>query len=188
MTKLWIIIKDGFLSFSQNSNGGIKKFWSYIKLFSPSIAVCLLLFVSDKKDIGKGELILSAISIYTALIFNSLFVVPDIFSRRVHLFKDSNREEYAKNYILRFKNFTKLFVRKICLATLLGLILIIMLVINMLLDDSMSWIGSTIGYINVFLLVLLCVITISILKDLYDLIFDDIDVSDRIFKEGKKKE
>ena len=75
------------------------------------------------------DTLLACLSIFTALIFTVLFVVPDKLSSRINMLKEKD-DDATHGYLIRFYNFTKSFVQQMSFVIVLSLTLIILVVLH----------------------------------------------------------
>lgn len=188
MGKLTNLIKDGVMSYKFDLDGHSKSpFLVFFNLFLVPLAFVIFAFIFNVSLKDGIDTILAAVSIFTAFTFGTLFIAPDRFSQRVELLRKHQGEDFADNYIIRFENFSKRYVKRICLSSFLGLLLIILLPSQKIFANQ-DRLYIILNYSNIFLLALLIMISISILKDIYSLLIDDIKTSNKVYLERNKKE
>lgn len=113
------------------------------------------------------DTLLACLSIFTALIFTVLFVVPDKFSSRINMLKEKD-DDATHGYLIRFYNFTKSFVQQISFIIVQSLLLIILLVMQKLYPCSV------LTFINSGLFIILILYILTILSNIYIILMDDI--------------
>ena len=125
------------------------------------------------------DTVLTVVSVFTALIFGTIFIAPDRLMQRIDILKDNKGDEVTDNYIIRFTSFAKRFVRRISLIILVGLLLILLLLTQKIV--KLNVLLAILNIMNIFLLMLLVVITLSVLADIYKLLMDDMEISNDIY-------
>ena len=113
------------------------------------------------------DTLLTCLSIFTALIFIALFVVPNKLSSRINMLKEKD-DDATHGYLIRFYNFTKSFVQQMSFVIVQSLTLIILLVTQKLYPCSV------LTFINSGLFVVLILYVLAILSNMYILLMDDI--------------
>ena len=170
-TQITKIIREGIESLLYNIDGhkrnrlGIMIYFVIIPLFIASYIIV--------KDIDTNSIIdtlLTCLSIFTALIFSVIFTVPDKLSKRISDLQNRNNEE-THNYLIRFYNFSKLFVQQIAFVIVLCLLLISLLVLQKISNIEF------VKFINSILFIVLIMYILQILSNIYILLNDDIDNS-----------
>lgn len=176
--QIYRIIKDGIKSLLYDIDGNKRsKFQVYLGFIFVPIVICIITFW---KEISLGDIIdtlLTILSIFTALIFGVLFTVPDKLSQRIERFKNKT-DNSTKNYLIRFSNFTRSFVQQITFIIVISIALIILLVIQKVITDNntMKLALTSINLILFYDLVMYILVTLS---NIYTLLMDDIDISEK---------
>lgn len=166
-TQIIRILKDGIMSLFYDIDGN-KRPKTKIIIFFVIIPIIFSL-ISLKLDKANEiiDTLLACLSIFTALIFTVLFVVPDKLSSRISMLKEKD-DDATHGYLIRFYNFIKNFVQQMSFVIVLSLTLIILLVTQKLYSCSvLTFINS-----NLFIVLILYVLTI--LSNMYILLMDDI--------------
>lgn len=170
-TQITKIIREGIESLLYNIDGhkrnrlGIMVYFVIIPL---SIASYVII-----KDIDTNSIIdtlLTCLSIFTALIFSVIFTVPDKLSKRISDLQNRKNED-TYNYLIRFYNFSKLFVQQIAFVIVLCLLLISLLLVQKISNIEF------VKFINSILFIVLIMYILQILSNIYILLNDDIDNS-----------
>ena len=161
------ILKDGIMSLFYDIDGN-KRPKTKIIIFFVIIPIIFSL-ISLKLDKANEiiDTLLACLSIFTALIFTVLFVVPDKLSSRISMLKEKD-DDATHGYLIRFYNFTKSFVQQMSFVIVLSLILIILLVTQKLYSCSV------LTFINSSLFIVLILYVLTILSNMYILLMDDI--------------
>lgn len=175
--QIYRIIKDGIKSLLYDIDGNKRsKFQVYLGFIFVPILICVLTFW---QEINLGDIIdrlLTVLSIFTALIFGVLFTVPDKLSQRIERFKDKT-DNSTKNYLIRFSNFTRSFVQQITFIIIISFVLIILLVFQKISTNSTIMLLMT--AINLALFYDLIMYILLALANIYTLLMDDIDMSEK---------
>lgn len=115
------------------------------------------------------DTLLTCLSIFTALIFIALFVVPNKLSSRINMLKEKD-DDATHGYLIRFYNFTKSFVQQMSFVIVQSLTLIILLVTQKLYPcNVLTFINS-----GLFIVLILYVFVLTILSNMYILLMDGI--------------
>ena len=130
-TQIIRILKDGIMSLFYDIDGNKRPKMKTIFFFV--IIPIIFSLISLKLDKANEiiDTLLACLSIFTALIFTVLFVVPDKFSSRINMLKEKD-DDATHGYLIRFYNFTKSFVQQISFIIVQSLLLIILLVMQKL--------------------------------------------------------
>lgn len=175
--QIFRIIKDGFKSLLYDIDGNKRsKFQVYFGFIFVPIVICI---ITVCKEIYWGDIIdtlLTVLSIFTALIFGVLFIVPDKLSQRIERFKGKT-DNGTKNYLIRFSNFTRCFVQQIAFIIVISIILIILLVfLKVATENTLKLILTTICSVLFYDLLMYILVTLT---NIYILLMDDIDMSEK---------
>ena len=127
----------------------------------------------DIKDII--DILINCLSIFTALIFSALFIVPDKLSQRIKCLQEK-RDDSKNNYLIRFLNFSKIFVKQVSFIIVLCMVLIVLLILQKIQTCSI------LVFANSFLFTVLIMYLLLILSNIYILLMDDIDKSAKDIK------
>jgi hypothetical protein len=186
---LYIILKDGIKSLLHNIDGNSRStiHMVTILLLIPILLIVLSVYNSTLFPHKIVDTFISALSIFTALIFGIIFIAPDKLSQRVELFKNQ-KDDAITNYIIRYKNFTKSFIAQIGSIIIIAIILLVMLLIYSILvsDDEQirnmpitlhrlhKTIATIISSIIIFLSYEFFVYLFVLISNIYVLLKDDI--------------
>lgn len=175
--QIYRIIKDGIKSLLYDIDGNRRsKFQVYFGFIFVPIAICL---ITVWKEINLGDIVdtlLTVLSIFTALIFGVLFTVPDKLSQRIERFKNKT-DNSTKNYLIRFSNFTRSFVQQITFIIVISIGLIVLLVFQKVVASNViKLILTAISLVLFYDLVMYILVTLS---NIYILLMDDIDISEK---------
>lgn len=175
--QIYRIIKDGIKSLLHDIDGNRRsKFQVYFGFIFVPIAICL---ITVWKEINLGDIVdtlLTVLSIFTALIFGVLFTVPDKLSQRIERFKNKT-DNSTKNYLIRFSNFTRSFVQQITFIIVISIGLIVLLVFQKVVASNViKLILTAISLVLFYDLVMYILVTLS---NIYILLMDDIDISEK---------
>lgn len=176
--QIYRIIKDGIKSLLYDIDGNKKP--SKLQLYFGFVFIPILICVFTYwKEISLDDIIdtlLTVLSIFTALIFGVLFTVPDKLSQRIERFKNKT-DNSTKNYLIRFSNFTRYFVQQITFIIVISLALIVFLVFQkVVVDKTIKFILTAICLVLFYDLIMYILVTLS---NIYTLLMDDIDMSER---------
>lgn len=166
-TQIIRILKDGIMSLFYDIDGN-KKSKTKISFFFVIIPI-VFSFMSLKLDKANEiiDTLLACLSIFTALIFTVLFIVPEKLSNRVNILKEKD-DDATRGYLIRFYNFTKSFVQQMSFVIVQNLTLIILLVTQKLYPCNV------LIFINSGLFIVLIFYVLTILSNMYILLMDDI--------------
>lgn len=168
------IINDGITSLFCNINGEKN---STFKIFISFIIIPLIAAMyfknRDMKDII--DVLINCLSIFTALIFSALFIVPDKLSQRIKYLQEKG-DDSKNNYLIRFLNLSKIFVKQVSFIIVLCMVLIVLLILQKIQTCSI------LVFANSFLFTVLIMYLLLILSNIYILLMDDIDKSAKDIK------
>lgn len=176
-TQIYRIIKDGIKCQLYDIDGNKKsKFPIYLEFIFVPILICIITIWKEINLVYIIDTLLTVLSIFTALIFGVLFTVPDKLSQRIEKFKNKT-DSSTKNYLIRFTNFTRSFIQQIAFIIIVSIVLIILLVfLKVVTNDVMKLVLTTISSILFYNLLMYILSTLS---NIYILLMDDIDMSER---------
>lgn len=105
------IINNGVTSLFCNIDGEKN---SIFKICISFIIIPLIVAIYFKNRDMKNiiDILINCLSIFTALIFSALFIVPDKLSQRIKYLQEK-RDDSKNNYLIRFLNFSKIFVKQV---------------------------------------------------------------------------
>lgn len=168
-------MENGYLSLKTDIDGN--------KL--PSIQIKILFIIVPYCIIGVSywleinlsnsiDTILTTLSIFTALIFGILFIVPEIFSKRIDALSQK-KDDINKNYLIRFHNFTKKFVQQTSFIIVLSILNIVLLLIQKIISNELGIL--ILSAINCSLFYILLMFILIILVNIYILLMDDVNIN-----------
>ena len=175
LVQLCNILENGYLSLKTDIDGN--------KL--PSIQIKILFIIVPYCIIGVSywleinlsnsiDTILTTLSIFTALIFGILFIVPEIFSKRIDALSQK-KDDINKNYLIRFHNFTKKFVQQTSFIIVLSILNIVLLLIQKIISNELGLL--ILSAINCSLFYILLMFILIILVNIYILLMDDVNIN-----------
>lgn len=175
LVQLCNILENGYLSLKTDIDGN--------KL--PSIQIKILFIIVPYCIIGVSywleinlsnsiDTILTTLSIFTALIFGILFIVPEIFSKRIDTLSQK-KDDINKNYLIRFHNFTKKFVQQTSFIIVLSILNIVLLLIQKIISNELGIL--ILSAINCSLFYILLMFILIILVNIYILLMDDVNIN-----------
>lgn len=175
LVQLCNILENGYLSLKTDIDGN--------KL--PSIQIKILFIIVPYCIIGVSywleinlsnsiDTILTTLSIFTALIFGILFIVPEIFSKRIDTLSQK-KDDINKNYLIRFYNFTKKFVQQTSFIIVLSILNIVLLLIQKIISNELGIL--ILSAINCSLFYILLMFILIILVNIYILLMDDVNIN-----------
>ena len=168
------IINNGVTSFFYNIDGEKN---SIFKICISFIIIPLIVAIYFKNRDMKNiiDILINCLSIFTALIFSALFIVPDKLSQRIKYLQEK-RDDSKNNYLIRFLNFSKIFVKQVSFIIVLCMVLIVLLILQKIQTCSI------LVFANSFLFTVLIMYLLLILSNIYILLMDDIDKSAKDIK------
>lgn len=166
------IVKDCFTAFSHDIDGNsIPKKKRYALFIIHPLIVCGLygcyIFLCTEKVSNISDILMGALGLFSALVFCVLFIIPDKFFQRYDKYKDK-KEEAFKNYLIRFKNFSKLAIKQMILFLFCIILLTACLIIYEVTDCII------ILFINIYLFTIVVSLTLITLQNVYVLLKDEI--------------
>lgn len=162
------IINNGITSLLYNIDGEKNSIFKICILFIIPLIVAIYFKNRDIKDII--DILINCLSILTVLIFSALFIVPDKLSQRIKCLQEK-RDDSKNNYLIRFLNFSKIFVKQVSFIIVLCMVLIVLLILQKIQTCSI------LVFANSFLFTVLIMYLLLILSNIYILLMDDIDKS-----------
>ena len=176
--KIYWITKEGLKSLLYDIDGNYRGKTQAVLFFVLIPIIISAFFLLKKVDISEIiDAILTILSIFTALIFGVLFTVPDKLSQRIERLNKSLTDNDTKNYLIRFSNFTKGFVQQISFVIVLSISSIIFLISHKLCDNF--YLQLILTAVNVILFYYLIMYILIILSNIYTLLMDDIEISNK---------
>lgn len=168
------IINNGITSLFCNIDGEKN---SIFKICISFIIIPLIVAIYFKNRDIKNiiDILINCLSIFTALIFSALFIVPDKLSQRIKYLQEK-RDDSKNNYLIRFLNFSKIFVKQVSFIIVLCMVLIVLLILQKIQTCSI------LVFANSFLFTVLIMYLLLILSNIYILLMDDIDKSAKDIK------
>lgn len=167
------ILKNGCLSLKTDIDGN-KIPSTQIGTFFILVPYCIIgtaywLEINLSNSIDS---ILTTLSILTAFILGALFIVPDIFTKRIETLsqKKDNANQY---YLIRFHNLTKKFVQQTSFIIVLSIINSALLLIQKIINNDISIL--ILSAINCSIFYILLMFILIILVNIYILLMDDVN-------------
>ena len=167
------IINNGVTSFFYNIDGEKNSIFKICISFIIPLIVAIYFKNRDMTNII--DILINCLSIFTALIFSALFIVPDKLSQRIKYLQEK-RDDSKNNYLIRFLNFSKIFVKQVSFIIVLCMVLIVLLILQKIQTCSI------LVFANSFLFTVLIMYLLLILSNIYILLMDDIDKSAKDIK------
>ena len=108
------IRKEAFESLKYKDDNACEESKTYmLYMYVLPLLVCALLLVAGifiTNDIATY--LITSISIFAGLFFGLLFIVTDRYNAKIEQLKENENEE-DRNYMVRYKNFSKFLIRQI---------------------------------------------------------------------------
>lgn len=168
---IYQLLSIGFLSLFESNNGIVRHNWGNILTFiGIPIAIgvgCLLCSISAK---AISNDILTTLSIFLAIALGVIFIVPDKLAKKVE--SNISDNESRVNYLNRYKNFCRLFVRRLTFVLVLSVFLIITSVLLQMFPASVEIYVSAIIFM-MFSLAILAILKLVI--DIYGFLMEEIN-------------
>lgn len=177
------IIKDGINSLFDNIEGN-KNSKNKIRFIFIGIPLVIAVYFRNENMSNIIDDLLSCLSIFTALIFSVLFIVPDKLSGRINDLQEKEKKEKEEeknsthNYLIRYLNFSSIFIKQLSFTIVLCIVLIVLLIIQKIHSST------PIVFINTLLFTILIMYLFSILSSIHILLMDDIDKGLKDIKEN----
>lgn len=170
------IIRSGAKSLLYNYNGEmLKKSTIFIWLVLFPIIVAAAQIWADKCMNGSTlDTILTVLSIFTSLLFGVIFIAPEKLSSRLEKYKNDSGDAIS-NYLVRFRNFTNLFVNRLSFVITLCLILIVMLAMLLIIPSIYHTVILVINAVSVISFYYIIFTLFLLLVDIHSLLIDDIN-------------
>lgn len=153
------IIKDGISSLFYNIDGN-KNSKNKIYILFMGIPLVIAIYFRNEDMSSIIDDLLSCLSIFTALIFSVLFIVPDKLSQRIKDYQEK-RNEGTHNYLTRYLNFSRIFIKQLSFIIVLCIVLIVLLIIQKIHSST------PIVFANTLLFTILIMYLFSILSNIY---------------------
>lgn len=175
LVQLCNILENGYLSLKTDIDGNnlpstqTKIHFIFIPFCIIGIAYWLEINLSNSIDT-----ILTTLSIFTALIFGVLFIVPERFSKRIDTLSQK-KGDINQNYLIRFHNFTKKFVQQTSFIIVLSILNIVLLLIQKIISNENGIL--ILSAINCSLFYILLIFILIILVNIYILLMDDVNIN-----------
>lgn len=168
---IWYLLRVGFLSLFESNNGVVKTGISYwLTFIGIPIAIgigCFLCSVSAKTIAND---ILTTLSIFLAIALGVIFIVPDKLAKKVE--SNFSENESRINYLARYKNFCKLFIRRLTFVLVLSVFLIIISILLQMFPKDIEILASAIVFM-MFTLAILSILKLVI--DIYGFLMEEIN-------------
>ncbi len=118
------IRKEAFESLKYKDDNAREESKTYVLyMYVLPLLVCALLLVAGifiTNDIATY--LITSISIFAGLFFGLLFIVTERYNAKKEQLKDDKNEE-ARNYLIRYRNFSKFLIRQISYTIVLAIVL-----------------------------------------------------------------
>lgn len=177
--RIYRIFKEGLGTLFFNIDG-VKR--SKVQALTFLLIIPLIvLFVSVLLNVNIESIIdtlISSLSIFTALIFGVLFIAPEKLNQRIVELKSKYRtndeiEERHRNYLVRFLNFTRLFIKQVSFLILISILLIILLIVQKM--NLLYWVSICLSAISIVVSYYFVIYFLFTLINIYSLLMDDIN-------------
>lgn len=168
---IWHLLRIGFLSLFESNNGIVKNnVGSWLTFVGVPLAIgCGCLFWSISAKAISND-ILTTLSIFLAIALGVIFIVPDKLVKKVEGNLSDNESKI--NYLGRYKNFCKLFIRRLTFVLVLSVFLIIISVLLQMIPPVVDI------YISAVVFMMFTLAILSILKlviDIYGFLMEEIN-------------
>lgn len=167
------IINNGITSLFYNIDGEKNSIFKICISFI--IPLIVAIYFKNRDISGVIDILINCISILTVLVFSALFIVPDKLSQRIKCLQEK-RDDSKNNYLIRFLNFSKIFVKQVSFIIVLCMVLIVLLILQKIQTCSI------LVFANSFLFTVLIMYLLLILSNMYVLLMDDINKSAKDIK------
>lgn len=168
---IWHLLRIGFLCLFESNNGVVKNsFGSWLTFLGLPLIIglgCLYCSISAK---AISNDILTTLSIFLAIALGVIFIVPDKLAKKVA--DNLSENESRINYLGRYKNFCKLFIRRLTFVLVLSVLLIIISVILQMISSPIEFFISAV----VFMMFTLAILSIlKLIIDIYGFLIEEIN-------------
>lgn len=164
------IIKEGFLSLYNNTEGETTVFSSSLKFLIIPLVLAIVAYyyvpVDDLKEMVDP--LMEVMGIFVSIILGVIFVVPDKLRAKAMELSEQT-DDASRGYLVRFKNFTKNIVGQLSLILVFSIMLILLLLILKVMKSE--WLVA----IDTFLLIFIFFIVLKSAVDIKIMVDDDID-------------
>lgn len=110
-----------------------RKFWLIILSVSTLFIFLLFAHLKIYLPVSLSNIVLPALSIFTALIFTAIFTVPSQLSQKIVEYENAD-DEPTVNFLTAYRNFIQMFSRQLISMVLLCLFIILVMVLNEICD------------------------------------------------------
>ena len=110
-----------------------RKFWLIILSILTLIIFLLFAHLKISLSISLINIVLPALSIFTALIFTAIFTVPSQLNQKIAEYENTD-DEPTVNFLITYRNFIQTFSRQLISMVLLCLFIILVMVLNEICD------------------------------------------------------
>jgi hypothetical protein len=164
------IIKEGFLSLYNNTEGETTVFSSSLKfLIIPLVSAIVAYYYVPVDDLKEMvDPLMEVMGIFVSIILGVIFVVPDKLRAKAKELSGQT-DDATRGYLVRFKNFTKNIVGQLSLILVFSILLILLLLILKVMKSE--WLVA----IDTFLLIFIFSIVLKSAVDIKIMVDDDID-------------
>lgn len=155
-----------------------KEYW-FILFLLPIIIAGILVYFEVFIVKGMASNLLTALSLFTAMMFSMIFILPEKYSKRMIQYQGIIDEEVV-NYLNRYKRFVENFISRIAYVTLLSVLIICsLLLITVIPCENMTCLikliyvcTNSIIYATGFHFIILIVL---IVVSTYNMMIDDLN-------------
>lgn len=171
---MFAVFKEGIVSFLYDVDGyqiSCRKaiFYLIILPFFASVIVGVYLSLDNFNLPDISEILLASLSLFAALVFCVLFIIPDKFVQRMKRLEEKD-DDASNNYLIRFSNFTKIAMRQMLLFLFFSILLTLFLIIQKITKDI------SIFLICIFLFSIIVSLTFITLSNVHTLLKDELKV------------
>lgn len=152
-----------------------------------AMALCIFLIYFFKIPVISDTLcniVLPALSIFTALVFSAIFVIPGQLEEKIKNI-ETLKDESSINYLVRYRNYIQRFSRQLISIVVISVVIITFLILPLLFDHNIVILIATSGVIVNSILFLALLFTI--INNLKLMVEDSIEQSTKQIKIKKEK-
>ena len=187
------IVMECMTVFTYEPLSGRKKFSYWGMLCYVGIPVALGAYAVWNRYVLGDELrgsIVPILTLFMALVFQVIYIAGDKFANRVKSKVDESRKlandavnvamhQDVKNYLQRFENYTKLFVRQLVLILLTSLLIIVCYI---LIHLDIRILTIALSSLIIILLYIWILLKLKAVASIYNLLMDDIREQHKLIK------
>ena len=160
----------------------LRRYWLLIYILIAILSVLCAICFNLKITLTISNLVLPALSIFTALVFSSIFIVPEQLLKRIQDYQQLD-DEAIVNYLITYHNFIKLFSRQLISLVFLSLIIILFILCSQFTSSDIFIQLLTGGLFPLTLSFILLII--AVISNISKMIDDNIDFSAQIIQKKK---